>query len=123
MAFLDETGLAELWSLIRAEDDTKAQIAIGSYTGANTSGSSGKNTLTFDFVPKMVAIVADGVNDAYAGTLFVQGQTVSNYFGFVNDTSKKITVSWSGNSVSWYASYANSQFNASGKTFLYVAIG
>ena len=34
MAFLDETGLAELWSLIRAKD---IKFETGSYTGAGVT--------------------------------------------------------------------------------------
>lgn len=52
MAFLDETGLAELWSLVKAEDAKKVQMVTGSYTGTGTKTKS----LTFDFVPKFVLV-------------------------------------------------------------------
>ena len=35
------------------------KIATGSYTGTNTYGSSNKNTLAFDFTPKLVFVVGD----------------------------------------------------------------
>ena len=47
MAFLDETGLAELWSLIKGEDaeflasalSADVKIGTGSYTGTGTYGT------------------------------------------------------------------------------------
>lgn len=69
MAFLDETGLTELWKLIKARDDvvttlanTKCQIETGSYVGTGKYGSSNPTSLTFNFVPKLVIIY--GVGDA-----------------------------------------------------------
>ena len=59
MAFLDETGLAELWSLVKAEDAKGVKIAAGSYVGTGTYGSSNPNSLTFDFVPKIVMLFTD----------------------------------------------------------------
>ena len=60
MAFLDEVGLAELWSLITAKDNALAasdvKIASGSYIGTGTYGSSNPSSLTFDFEPKVVML-------------------------------------------------------------------
>jgi len=57
--YLDEAGLAELWSLIGAEDEslatdiaTRAKIETGSWRGANSTTTS----ITFGFVPKVVII-------------------------------------------------------------------
>ena len=130
MAFLDETGLAELWSLIQSEDskitelaNTKAKIASGSYNGNGNAKVGNKHTLNFGFVPKVVIIVADGVFGTSAGSVFVQGQSVSNYIGYTNNTGVYIELQWSGNTVSWYSDTADRQLNASGKTYRWVAIG
>ena len=58
MAFLDETGLAELWTLVKAEDAERAEIEVKSYTGTGTYGSANPNSLTFNFVPKIVFIMS-----------------------------------------------------------------
>ena len=59
MAFLDETGLAELWSLISSVDDVlaaditqRAKFESGSYSGTSTH----EKKFTFSFVPKFLII-------------------------------------------------------------------
>ena len=47
-----------------ANADTKAKIATGSYTGTGTYGSSNKNSLTFDFEPKLLVVLMSGVRSA-----------------------------------------------------------
>ena len=73
MAFLDETGLAELWKLIQAEDEKLAdaisaapKVATGSYVGTGVYsdddlyGGIRPISLSFDFAPKILAIYATG---------------------------------------------------------------
>jgi hypothetical protein len=127
MAFLDETGLAELWSLISAADSSveasanaKAKIAIGSYAGTEKCGTSNKNSLTFDFTPKVVLIVCDSTSYIVPDVVYVWGSSV---FTYVSMESKHSTVSVSGNTMTWYSSSANLQMNKSGATYRYVAIG
>lgn len=60
MAFLDETGLAEVWSLANAKFP---HVAIGRYMGTGTKGVNNPTTLTFDFAPKIVMVFKTG---AYA---------------------------------------------------------
>lgn len=58
MAFLNEEGLAELWSLIRAKD---LKMKTGSYVGKGKYGKSNPNSLTFEFEPKLLVVGdADG---------------------------------------------------------------
>ena len=102
-----------------------AKIASGSYTGAGTSGSSNKNTLTFDFKPKVVFIGsnASGTStSSYQPIPMVQGAAYTSSFG-TTSTRKTITLSWSGNSVSWYSDGASQQLNASTLTYYWIAIG
>lgn len=74
MAFLDETGLAELWALIQAEDNevsttltalanSKGMISMWSYTGTGTFGADNPCSLTFDFVPKLIIMLGGGATD------------------------------------------------------------
>lgn len=64
MAFLDETGLAELWTLIQGEDKKRAQVEAGSYTGngGTTPTTTAKTqTIPLSFTPKAVFVYpADG---------------------------------------------------------------
>lgn len=136
MAFLDEAGLAELWSLIQAEDDAvealanaKAKIATGSYTGTGTYGSSNPNSLTFVFEPKFIFITAYAT--AYTNVIqamLARGQdrlvysSVSNNGG--SSYTNKSTLTWSGNTVTWYNTNSESgQLNSSSYTYYYIAIG
>ena len=128
MAFLDETGLAELWSLVREAD---VKIAVGSYTGAGYAGPNYKNSLTFDFEPKLV-IVMDQSELTGWQYIFVNGKTKVQC---VPEASYAATVSWSDNTVTWWmadassssnatnSGYVKHQFNTSGATYHYFAIG
>lgn len=123
MAFLDETGLAELWALIKAEDDAVQEngvkIAYGSYTGTGTSKSGNENSLTFSFVPKVVVI---GKGGYYGDFSWVRGQ--ANGKSYVDSSQvQSVILTWSGNTISWYGSSAAIQLNESGSTYYYVAIG
>ena len=67
-----------------------SKIAIGSYVGTGTSdayGGTKQNSLTFDFEPKMLAVVADCSNVFFAGFLIVRGQTYSDGIGGMANTS------------------------------------
>lgn len=107
------------------------QFAYGSYVGTGKSGSSNKNKLTFDFVPRIVFIVAK------TASMFHSSQyTLQEWVMLVNGMTKTLTrqasdnvgtgtmtISWSGQTVSWYASWAGGQINTSGVSYLYVAFG
>lgn len=114
----------------------KTQIATGSYTGTGNSGSSNKNKLTFDFVPKFVIIQGSKYYSnmpAHYFGLAVLAQGLTGGFGSfgysytdrLSDSSNTygVIVSWSGNTVSWYNhSNASAQLNTSGTTYNYIAI-
>ena len=110
------------------------KIAIGSYVGTGTSdpfGGTKQNSLTFDFEPKVLAVVADGSNIFFAGFLIVRGQTYSDGIGsFANSTvALNLHITWSGNTVSWWSSNRTDvgtkypQMNAENTTYRYVALG
>ena len=92
MAFLDETGLAEVWSLINQKF---GNIAVGSYTGARAVGSDNPVTLNFDFDPKLVIVADKSTNGNTTVTLpciFVAGQTMAVYQ--YNDNRYQQTLTW-----------------------------
>lgn len=103
------------------------QYETGSYVGTGTYGPSTPNTLTFSFKPKVVFI--DGSNKEILSS---KGQSLSMinmasntaYVNLNNGTITMLNLSWSGNSVSyWHQTNQNFQFNASGNTYNYIAIG
>lgn len=131
MAFLDETGLAELWSLTKGYADGKARVATGSYTGTGKYGSSNKNSLTFDFVPKFV-MVAYGMGTLVGGQEIQQMDVAAilptvGGFSFaalaLGGQAYTVGASVSGNTVSWWSTDAEHQLNTSGRTYQYIAIG
>ena len=136
MAFLDETGLAELWELIKIEDNKLAaadvKIASGSYVGTGTVGSSNPCSLTFDFVPTLIFIgpsISGGyinVNNGSQSSTYLQWG-VSDYFYAYDTNAGSNKVSYSGSTMTWYATNsaasAKNQLNASATTYRWIAIG
>lgn len=86
---------------------------LGSYVGTGTSGSSNPKKLTLDFIPRILIVIRgdkSGLNSTNSGFIYI-GQP-----GDLN-----ITVN--GTTASWYASSAEAQYNASGVTYYYAALG
>lgn len=99
-----------------------ARIALGSYTGTNTYGPSNQNSLTFEFEPKVVLLRTNAAfSDAHS--ILIRGAKYAQ--GHADDYL--LQVAWSGNTVQWYdysnTGLAQTQFNQSGCTYYYVAIG
>ena len=130
--FLDEVGLAELWALIKENDDELAdagvKIATGSYTGTGTYGKANSITLNFDFTPKLV-IVALSNRSEFMRTMLVMvdGATVAPAIEFSAQYNSDYysIITWGGNSVSWYCNTSDAQYmlNVSGYVYNYFAIG
>ena len=107
-----------------------ARIEVGSYVGTGTYGSSNPNSLTFGFEPKLV-FVRYGENGTTGYTklcIFVPKDLTSSFrkngFSSIPDSTESNSYAKiNGKSLSWYAQNSNSQANASGKTYNYVAIG
>lgn len=107
----------------------RAQVATGSYTGTGTYGASNPNSLTFDFVPKLVIVAKDGLHPGgydtqWSSTSFIwtYGQTSADKYD--GDSTSYIDFTQTGNKLSWYnKSSANGQCNTSGAAYHYVAIG
>lgn len=129
LARLDENGLAELWSLVKAEDSKNAKIVTGSYEGDGGSGSGSPTSLTLPFVPKVV-FIAVGENllskgyEAWLGMLLEDfGVAVGNKYDTTGVGVVSQTIAEWGTTVKWYSSFPGWQYNSSGYTYYYVAIG
>lgn len=124
-------SFADLWGNIIPT----VKIETGSYVGTGTSGSSSPNMLTFQFEPKMLFIAANDDRTAYNATACIvcaaKNFTVMYPFNSASSwAGGHCSVNLSGNSVSWWmtAEYGSSdpqdiQFNRSGFTYHYVALG
>ena len=102
----------------------KARVQMLSYVGTGTYGSSNPNSLTFDFVPKVVHIhrKAKNENDYYFCDFFL-------FYGIESDLTATYgtgwnTINWNAKTVSWYSTEnAQQQMNHSGEKFTAIAIG
>lgn len=109
------------------------KIATGSYVGTGLVGPGQPTTLSFDFTPKLVAVMTNGANfvfkqDVAHWALFVRGVTeYQTRYASDNINGRTAHVQWGEHSVSWYLDsstyYDAAQLNGSGKTYYYVAIG
>lgn len=102
------------------------KLAYGSYVGDGGKGEAQKNTLTFDFPPKLLILTKDVAETLCSGVVLIRGQTHSDGIG-ANPSGRifNLTVQWSGNTVSWHSNsqYDGAQLNDSGVTYYYFAIG
>ena len=92
-------------------------IRTTSYTGNGQYGAANARTLTFPGKPLAVLINGDG---GFSVMLQGVGATVAAF-----NASYPLTVSWSGNSVSWYhdgSARADGMLNRSGYTYQVVAL-
>ena len=107
--------------------NARAKIAVGTYVGTGTYGSANPNSLTLNFDPKLL-FVTGGVGFAM---LCVFGGAYTNAVFNASTVIYRNTVSWDGNTVSWYQSaditpatkIADAQKNTSAVTYNYVSIG
>lgn len=107
-------------------------IESGSYVGTGTKGYDNPNSLTFSFVPKFVwcaGAPTDFGNSSYVSMVMmdVLSTEYQRYAGFGWRSDGYGKKSSDGKTITWYYSGNNSdanyQFNYSGKTYYYIAIG
>ena len=97
----------------------KVQIATGSYTGTGSFNTSYPNSLTFDFVPKFLAVAS--IDVAYLGFCapLATGQTIG-----VQVDGKNLFIATDATTVTWYSVYdASHQANTHSAQYYYLAIG
>ena len=131
----DITALNSNWDNIDSMLRQRLHIETGTYLGTGQYGSSHKNSIEFPdyFLPSLVYILAgngqpviivlqdDNVPPGYVGTL--NGTTCDLSFlpktaGVLNNLADIKQVK-----LNWYAASAEAQFNESGTTYSWVAIG
>ena len=139
---LDNTALPDdVLVAIKTMFDGRVRIAHGTYLGTGVYGVNNKNSLTFPFAPELLILyqvgnigLMSGVDGNDSGfyailpretTAFKVVAYNSNYSQYDADTNY---ISFSGNTATWYIDYsysrnAGAQFNASGTTYGYIAIG
>lgn len=97
----------------------KARVQVVSYVGTGTYGGSNPNSLTFDFVPKMVIIRQE--NDAYAKFDWIIGITNVEVHW---DGSYNCFVAIDGKKLSFYSLNGSLyQMNQNGEKYYAIAIG
>ena len=117
----------------------RVRIASGTYSGTGVCGESNKSSLTLPFAPELLILyragsigMASGCRDNQEGHFAILPKHVSAFDMVVYDgsyyTEYTNTISFSGQTVTWYlqisqSRYAGAQFNASGTTYGYLAIG
>lgn len=116
-----DSALAALGEAIAAAP----KIAVGSYTGSGSCGASSPRTLTFAFQPKLVIVVENSWDYLKAGTALISGQSLSAGIGGGTNSGAclSLTVSWSGNSVTWYGPSAEKQLDVENCEYFYCAVG
>lgn len=112
------------FALLHGAQTGGVKIVAGSYIGTGTYGASAPNSLTFGFSPKLLVVLSDGIQ-----TTFVSGSNVTCYQNISGNEATRLTVTWSGNTVSWYAENYGAdisplyQLNKKDVIYHYVAIG
>ena len=105
---------------------TAVQIATGSYVGTGTYGASNPNSLTFDFVPKLVIVSGQGNSSNYgAGFIYCWGsKKYTLIYAEYSGARPSCVVSLADKTMNWYDTKGNYyQCNDSGHVFNYIAIG
>lgn len=104
------------------------KIATGTYTGNGFYGKDHLTSLTFPFEPKLVIIQNKQRSMANIGAtgldpygLLIALNPLKQFD--TNNGYYHVYLSWKGNTVSWYGESADLQFNSSGHTFSYLALG
>ena len=101
-----------------------AKIQTGSYVGTGTHGEDNPCTLTFDKTPVLVAVdTGSPIGKNVTCPPFVKGCAYTSYCASgYNVKDYGVSVSWTDNSVSWYADDNTTQMNNNNRTYYYVAI-
>lgn len=104
------------------------KIETGEYTGTGTYGASNPNTLTFNFVPKLLIIrpsagKLEGSSISDTGMIALYGSTAFNAKSSDGNSNALAEIVWSSTSASWSGKNADAQLNANNTKYLYIAIG
>lgn len=102
------------------------KIATGSYVGTGTYGANNPNSLTFNFVPKLVIVSGQG-NSINTGAGFIYCWGSKKYtllYASYSGTQTTCVVSLADKTMNWYDTQSvDNQCNDSKFVFNYIAIG
>lgn len=94
----------------------KLQMQTGHYVGSGVYGSDNKNSLTFNFVPKIVIVMKQTLTDLGVESTFI-------YIGQPGSESNKLFMLHD-KTLSWYnTDSAAAQCNSSSGVYYYIALG
>ena len=118
---------------LKAVADGGTKIVTGTYTGTGEYGAAHPNTLTFDFVPKIVWIVTQNQYSTPHRAVLIHGCTAASSSDYRSYGISSVTWNDAARSVTWYADYQggtgstkpeiSAQMNSKDTIYLYVAIG
>ena len=124
---------------IKTMFDGRVRLASGTYRGTGVCGPNSKNSLTLPFAPELLILyragyigMVSGCRDNNEGFYAILPKRVTSFDMVVYDgsyyTEYTNNISFSGQTVTWYleinnSKYSGAQFNASGTTYGYLAIG
>lgn len=117
-------------SLLATYASGNVKCAYGNYTGTGTFGSANPNTLNLGFnaVILFVYDAAQGLNVGSGGIywnnsiVWLQGMPRA-FVSIPYEGQASVGISQSGGVISWYSTTSQSQLNANGATYYYIAIG
>lgn len=108
----------------------KARMQVVSYVGTGTYGSNHPNSLTFDFVPKVVIISSAPVQNSYVYIAImvpdagIYSVVMSTYLGYESRTPGGSGIVTKNNkTITFYSGDNTAQLNGSGIKYTAVAIG
>ena len=137
---LDNTALPDdVLVAIKTMFNGRVRIAHGTYAGTGKYGENNKNSLTFPFAPELLILyqagyigVVSGNNSYREGSYAILPKQTTTFVTIVYDgeyyRDDSNSISFSDKTVTWYvyqtySGKAAGQFNASGITYGYIAIG
>ena len=98
---------------------TIPKIAVGTYTGTGKYGTTNKSKLTFPFKPSLV-LIFHPADSNYQAVCLPGSDGNTRPFGA---NTPYLYATWSGNTVSWYSTDADSyQFNSKNAVYCYLAV-
>ena len=111
-----------------------AQIAFGTYNGTGTNGRANPTSLIFNFEPKLLWVTKSGFIESTHRSSSTTADYLNLQMFLINGVTSAslnngttatgtVTISWSGNTVSWHSSNADLQLNSGGRSYYYLAIG
>ena len=92
---------------------SNGRVHIGSYVGTGQSGKEHPNSYTFPVMPACFFVLRGG------GTYTLVGRGGAPMAAIINSGNMSLT--WNGNTMSWYDVSANGQFNVGGAVYLVIA--